>query len=984
MGGFATRSRVAALAAVCAIATTCSQSPALAASRVEVVVSLSAPSLVTFAQGQRTLQGYGHGHRVLASAFGSRMYLARLRGEQALATQRIERAIPGSRVRRHYLTVLDGLSVLLSPTEVRALRRVRGVTAVYPNLRYHELTDTVPEVIGAPGLWGTDLAGGGEGIKIGVIDDGIDQRHPFFASSGLVAPPGYPKGVRAFTTGKVIVARSFAPAGAPRRDRLPFDSAVSHHGTHVAGILAGDQGLVAPGDSERPTVTGLSGVAPRAWLGNYRGLAIPDPTYGSIGSTADLVAAVDAAVADGMDVINLSFGGTEIDPNADALVGAVQGAVAAGVVVVAAAGNERAFLGYGSIESPAAASGAIAVAATTSTRFFGRRSSITGPGVVPVALRAFGVAAPGTRGDPPHAFSGSLAAAAGGGDGRLCKRFSGSELEGSIALAARGGCSVTVKARVAKDAGATAVLVPPVDTGPPESEYGEMRVPVFVAPQPVVDGLAAYLATGASARLQVGAATGEEPTAPGVVASFSSGGPTPFDQLLKPDIAAPGVNILSSVPDSSTNEPGDWEILDGTSMSSPVVAGAAALLLQAHPDWTPADVKEALMATAHPAFVDEAGTREASPLTVGAGFVDVAAANAPGVVGEPPSLDFGAIRDGATATLQLVVRDLGGGAGSWTVAARTIGNAPPGVIVSTPPVVSVPVGGSATVAVEAAVAAGVPEKEASGVIELVQGARTRRVPFWLRVENPQLATKKVRTLVASRTLPGNTLGAGNRAISYGYPTDASAIGLPRRFFGPEQLWHFRIGAGEANAGVSIETDPGVVAYPILLTGRDEHRVAGESGLPLNVGPLPSSGNTVPAAGLDFPAPGDYWVAVESPIGKAGRYRIRLWVGDQTPPRISVLGQSIEQDHRVLRLRIVDSGSGVDPGGVTVSGGGIGRRSADFDAATGIATVDLQHLQPGRHALRIQAPDLAETKDVLTVTARASNTATRIVHITVPR
>ena len=153
---------------------------------------------------------------------------------------------------------------------------------------------------------------------------------------------------------------------------------------------------------------------------------------------------------------------------------------------------------------------------------------------------------------------------------------------------------------------------------------------MLVAPDPVVDALQAYLATGAAARLTVGAATREEPTLPGVVASFSSAGPTPFDQRLKPDVAAPGINILSSVPDSSSNEPNDWAVFDGTSMSTPAVAGAAALLLQAHPDWTPADVKESLMATAHPAFVDEAGTREASPLTAGAGLVDVAAADAPG------------------------------------------------------------------------------------------------------------------------------------------------------------------------------------------------------------------------------------------------------------------------------------------------------------------------------------------------------------------
>ena len=117
--------------------------------------------------------------------------------------------------------------MLLRPAEVRALRRVSGVTAVYPNLRYHALSDTVPEVIGAPGVWGSDLAGAGVGVKVGVIDDGIDQHHPFFAPRGLVAPPGFPKGMRAYTTGKVIVAarvrgsRSFAPRpAAVRPERL--------------------------------------------------------------------------------------------------------------------------------------------------------------------------------------------------------------------------------------------------------------------------------------------------------------------------------------------------------------------------------------------------------------------------------------------------------------------------------------------------------------------------------------------------------------------------------------------------------------------------------------------------------------------------------------------------------------------------------------------------------------------------------------------
>ena len=428
--------------------------------------------------------------------------------------RRIERRLPGAAVRRHYATVLDGLSVLLRPEQIGALHRVAGVTAVYPNLRYHPLTDSVPQVVGAPTLWGADLAGAGAGIKIAVIDDGVDAHHPYFASRGLVAPAGYPRGVRSYTTGKVIVARAFAPRGAARRDRLPFDPEVSRHATHVAGILAGDNGLIAPGDAGRPTVTGLSGVAPQAYIGNYRALAVPDPLYGSIGSTADLTAAVDAAVADGMDVINLSIGGTEIDPASDGLVRAVQGAVAAGVVVVIAAGNERELLGYGSIDSPGAAADAITVAATSSSRYFARTSAISGSAPVPALLRSFGVAVPDGE-HAPRRVTGRLRAAAAVGDARLCSTRPAGSLTGLIALADRGGCSVLKKADVARAAGARAVLVPPMDASPPVPELDTTAVPVLVAPAPVVSALEQYLAGGGRASIDVRTATREEATLPG-------------------------------------------------------------------------------------------------------------------------------------------------------------------------------------------------------------------------------------------------------------------------------------------------------------------------------------------------------------------------------------------------------------------------------------------------------------------------------------
>jgi minor extracellular serine protease Vpr len=981
MAGRAIRRGLAVVTCVGALAAALAPA-AGAAPRIEVVVGLRQPSLVAYAHAQRTLQGYGTAQRVLASAFGSRLYLSRLRSHQAVVARRIERSLPGAQVRRHYTRVLDGLSVLLRPGQLRALHRVAGISAVYPNLRYHPLTDTVPEVIGAPGLWGSNLAGAGEGIKVAVIDDGIDPTHPFFAPRGMVAPAGYPRGTRTYTTGRIIVARAFAPRGAARRDRLPFDTEVSRHGTHVAGILAGDQGLVAPGESGRPTVMGLSGVAPRVYLGNYRALAVPDPIYGSIGSTAELVAAVDSAVGDDMDVINLSIGGTEIDPASDALVRAVEGAVAGGVVVVIAAGNERELLGYGSIDSPGAAQNAITVAATSSSRFFARASSITGSAPVPTPLRSFGIAVPDSD-RTPRRIAGMVVAASTVGDSRLCSRRLAGSLAGVIALADRGGCSVLKKARVAKAAGARAVLVPPYDASPPVPEIDQTAVPVLVAPAPVVLALESYLEPGATARLVVRTVTREEATLPGVVATFSSAGPTPFDQRLKPDIAAPGVAILSSVPASSSNEPSDWAIFDGTSMSTPAVAGAAALLLQAHSTWKPADVKAALMSTAHPAFVDAAGTREASPLTAGAGLIDVSAATAPGAVAEPPSLSFGAIAPGTSTSIDLAVRDLGGGAGDWTVSTRFVGPVPSGLTVTAPTVVSVPEAGMGAIAVQAAVAATASVREGSGILELTQGARVRRVPFWLRIDRPVLVRKPFQTLAPSRTRLGDTRGAGGIVSLYRYPTNVSSLGLPMSYDGPEQLWRFELGSGAVNAGVSIQTPHGVVAYPILLTERDESHVAGESGLPLNVGPLPSRTAIVPAAGIDAPQAGVWWVAVESPPGKAGSYRIRLWVSDIAPPSIRVLGQSIEDGRRVLRVHIVDTGSGVNPGGVTVTGGDIGHSTVDFDEASGIATVDLSKLRAGPHSLRIRAPDLAETKDVLSATAGAANTATRTVRVVIP-
>src|SRR4029077_11275424 len=196
-------------------------------------------------------------------------YLQELTARQNAVARRIVHAIPGATVRWRYKITLDGLAVALPSSELPKLSRIGDVTAVYPDTKYHLALDTSPELIGADQLWGLpDFSTAGNGMKIGIVDEGIDQAHPFFNPTGYVYPAGFPKGNTAFTTPKVIAARAFPPPGETwQYANTPFDPLLSDHATHVAGIAAGNYTVNA--------VAGrgpLSGVAPRAYLGNYKAL----------------------------------------------------------------------------------------------------------------------------------------------------------------------------------------------------------------------------------------------------------------------------------------------------------------------------------------------------------------------------------------------------------------------------------------------------------------------------------------------------------------------------------------------------------------------------------------------------------------------------------------------------------------------------------------------------------------------------------------
>ncbi|HSC49971.1 MAG TPA: S8 family serine peptidase [Gaiellaceae bacterium] len=740
--------------------------------------------------------------------------------QQAAVIDRIRATVPGARIRWRYQLVLNALAVVAPADSAARIAAIPGVRAVQASVTYHRSLYQSPQVIGAPQVWGPTLATAGEGIKIGIIDDGVDQTHPFFSPAGFTMPAGFPKGNTAYTTAKVIVARAFPPPGANwRYAKLPFDPQQSEHGTHVAGIAAGDDGTTANGGSGAVKV---SGIAPRAYIGNYRIGTIPTNGLGLDGNSPEIAAAIEQAVEDGMNVINLSYGEPEITPSRDIVVQAMNAAADAGVVPVIAAGNDYDSVGPGSLGSPATAAKAIAVAAATKG---------------------------------------------------------------------------------------------------------------------------------------------------GVIAPFSSGGPSPVSLALKPDVTAPGVSILSSVPAHD----GTWRFFDGTSMASPHVAGAAAVLLQRHPGWTVAQVKSALVSTGN--AVHGGNGREVSPTREGGGMIWLPRADQPLVFAQPAAFSFGLVRrskaDVSVYFLGADLTDAGGGAGEWH-AAVTPRTAVRGVHMTVKPTVVVP--GKLTLGADVSRRAG--PGEASGFVVLTRGADTRRLPYWLRVTVPRLGSERSTLLRRPGVYHGDTRGRPARVSSYRYPSAPGPLGVAARLAGPEQVFRFVVRGRIANAGAVVTSQGrGVHVSPRLVHAGNEDMLAGYTALPLRLNPyLPGFFGIVPAVGVFRPAPGTYDVVFDTASRRtAGRFTFRFWLNDTTPPSVGLLTRSIRSGASPL-LRVRDRGSGVDPSTMTASVDGRFRRLV-WDSAHGLVQVRLPALAHGRHTLVFTVSDYQESKNNENAGAVLPNTRT---------
>ncbi|KAB7744746.1 S8 family serine peptidase [Nostocoides sp. F2B08] len=550
---------------------------------------------------------------------------------------------------RNQITLaVNAFAVSLTPTEAQKLSLAKGVAQVQEDVLKQKQTDVSPTFLGLDGkkeAWATGYTG--KGVVVGVIDSGIWPEHPSFADPGGL--PAHDQTVpcefgdadaqahnpldKPFTCqNKLIGARDMTATykeltGLTDQE---YDSARDSdgHGTHTASTAAGNRDVEAAiFGIDRGTV---SGVAPEAGIIAYKGL-------GALGGySSDLAAAIDQAVEDGVDVINYSIGSASpaLGPDDLAFLFAAQ----AGVFVATSAGN--AGPGASTIGSPAAVPWLTTVGASTHNRTFEATATV---GAAPSDSgdatdgKGKGKGKGKPKGGNAQTFTGASVT-----EGVSTTRLVDAEdhgnplcltdvdftpsVAGAVVLCARGENARVDKSKAVWEQGGAGMIL-----------YNQTDAQALVTDNhflPSVhitysDGIAikAYIDSageGATASLTQGE---KAETQGDVMADFSSRGPvgSPGDpNIIRPDVTAPGVNILAgNTPTPETGRPGQlFQSISGTSMSSPHVAGLYALLKQAHPDWSSAVAKSAVMTTARQDVVKEDGKTPADPFDFGAGHVD--------------------------------------------------------------------------------------------------------------------------------------------------------------------------------------------------------------------------------------------------------------------------------------------------------------------------------------------------------------------------
>jgi len=614
------------------------------------------------------------------------------------------KAGPDAELIYRYQYSLNGFAAKMHPSQAHKLDSLPEVLHVWEDeirplatnfsLEFLGLFDSDVGLRGAPGLDGED-------VIIGVIDSGVAPKHPAlkdlreadrprlcqgdWAENSLLGrwlchrferrddvllfePPEAWNGIcqsgedfeATDCNNKLIGARYFiagAEASGPI-DEGEIRSArdVDGHGTHTATTAAGNR---VKASIFGTSIGRIEGIAPRARIAVYKACWLrPDDQRASC-NTSDLANAIDAAVADGVDIINYSVGSSLTRVTAPDDV-ALMGATKAGVFTVVAAGNEGPNLG--TIGSPAGGPWVITAAASSRD---GKFSSEAIEIKTPPAIAGL-IAVKEANFTPRLADRGPIDGTvvlvdddddtldddSAGTTSDACEPLAnGADVADNIALIQRGGCEFTDKIKNAADAGAVAALVYNIAGDPivMNGTTGESDIPALMIGQAdgnlIIDELDA--GSEVTVLLDDGQLLTENETG-NVMASFSARGPGPAADILKPDVTAPGVNILAGYTPDATNATPDenFAYLSGTSMSTPHVAGVAALLLQAHPDWSPSAIKSALMTTARQSVFVADGETPANPFEFGAGHIVPNDANDPGLVYDVSDDEFDAFACG--------------------------------------------------------------------------------------------------------------------------------------------------------------------------------------------------------------------------------------------------------------------------------------------------------------------------------------------------
>lgn len=559
----------------------------------------------------------GKGGKVNPNSAHVRKYQQHLRAEHAASLA--EAGASTAQQVHDYTIALNGYSALLTEGQADEIRGQKGVALVLEDEMRYPQTDSSPDFLGLTGPAGAWQTGyDGEGVVVGVIDTGIWPEHPSFADDGSYSTPPVsgipcefgntahnPNDAPFTCNNKLIGARQELPTyrAVIGADPDEFDSARDDdgHGTHTASTAAGNAGVES--DILGVPRGTISGIAPRAHVIAYKGL-------GNLGGFAsDLAGAIDQAVADGVDVINYSIGSSSFAIGPDDV--AFLFAADAGVFVATSNGNSGP--GAATTGSPASVPWVTSVGASTQPRFFegsvslGDGSQYFGASVMPGTdeLPLVDAADAGDEICNPGALDPNVVA----GKIVLCKRAAIARVFKSLAVYQAGGAGMILyNANDAESLNTDTHWVPTVHINN-------------------TDGLAikSYIASASDPVAQIHAGDKITVDAPWI-AAFSSRGPNRLSgDIVKPDITAPGVQILaggSPFPDEGFVTGELYQAIAGTSMSSPHIAGVFALVKQAHPDWSPAMAKSALMTSSYQDVLKEDGATPADPFDMGAGHVD--------------------------------------------------------------------------------------------------------------------------------------------------------------------------------------------------------------------------------------------------------------------------------------------------------------------------------------------------------------------------